>query len=135
MASNRRRHRRFWKSRRATHSGLRPRFEVLEDRLALATVSWDGGGGDTNWNNPLNWNKPGVPDPNSLPGAADEALIGAGFASLTISTSGNVAISKLTSSASLAIPAGDFTVATSSTINNPVHVSGTGKLTMSGTLS
>src|SRR4051794_15992844 len=47
--------------------------EVLPDRTLLSTVSWDGGGGDFLWNNSLNW------DTDALPGASDDAVIGAAF--------------------------------------------------------
>lgn len=39
----------------------RPAFERLEGRALLAAVSWDGGGGDTLWSNPLNWSGDAVP--------------------------------------------------------------------------
>src|SRR5258708_1253276 len=69
-----------------------PKVELLEDRLAPATVSWDGGpaGTGTNWNTAANW----VGD--VLPGSGDTAQIGAAFAGVTISTSVNVTISGLT---------------------------------------
>src|SRR5262245_57722492 len=54
-----------------------PTFEVLEARLAPALVTWDGGGGNFDWNNRFNWNKAGAVDPDTLPGFADDAQIGA----------------------------------------------------------
>ncbi|MFO7906100.1 MAG: hypothetical protein R6U98_25805, partial [Pirellulaceae bacterium] len=44
-------------------------LELLEDRRLLSLVSWDGGGGDTSWTNPLNW------DTDTLPGAEDDVVI------------------------------------------------------------
>ncbi len=44
-------------------------LDPLESRQLLAFVLWDGGGGDSNWNNPLNWSG------DTLPGAADNVLI------------------------------------------------------------
>jgi hypothetical protein len=77
--------------RRFTRStiGIRcmPRFAALRSRPALlrlegrsvpAIVSWDGGGGDLSWNNPLNW------DTNLLPVANDEVIINIPAATPTI---------------------------------------------------
>jgi len=35
--------------------------EPLEERALLAVVSWDGGGGDLQWANPLNWSTDAIP--------------------------------------------------------------------------
>lgn len=58
--------------------------EALEPRQLLAFVLWDGGGGDTDWDNPLNWSG------DALPGAADHVLIDAP-GSQTINRSHNTA--------------------------------------------
>src|SRR5438105_2763879 len=34
---------------------FRPQLEVLEDRLAPAIRTWDGGGADNNWTTAANW--------------------------------------------------------------------------------
>src|SRR5262245_48639596 len=47
----------------------RPRLEVLEDRLAPAVVSWDGGGGDFRWETASNWSS------DALPGPADDVEV------------------------------------------------------------
>lgn len=44
-------------------------FEALEPRQLLAFVTWDGGGGDLSWHNPLNWSG------DVLPGPADHVVI------------------------------------------------------------
>ena len=44
-------------------------FDRIEQRRLLATASWDAGGGDSDWNNPLNW------DSDTLPGSQDTAVI------------------------------------------------------------
>lgn len=44
-------------------------LESLEERRVMAAVSWDGGGNDMLWNNPLNWSN------NALPTAADTVTI------------------------------------------------------------
>ena len=77
----------------------RPELERLEDRLAPATITWDGGpsGTSTNWNTAANW----VGD--VLPGPSDDAVIGAAFSGITISTSANVAVKSVTSDAALVI--------------------------------
>ncbi|MCA9120590.1 MAG: hypothetical protein KDB11_10425, partial [Planctomycetales bacterium] len=46
-------------------------FEQFEDRRVLAAVSWDGGGGDLLWGNPLNWSG------DQLPGADDDVTVDA----------------------------------------------------------
>ncbi len=103
--------------------GFHPRFEPLEDRRLLA-VLWDGEAGDNNWNSPLNWST------NSLPGAADDAIIGATFAAQTIThASLTTLIRSLTSEATVAITGGSLTITDDSTINNALNVSGTGSLT------
>jgi hypothetical protein len=45
-------------------------IEPLEDRIAPATLTWDGSGGDASWFNPQNW------DGNAVPGANDTAILG-----------------------------------------------------------
>src|SRR5262245_37825962 len=68
-------------TRRGSHcDGARKRpprvpllLERLEDRTVPATVNWDGGGGDTDWNNRFNW------DTNTLPGAGDDVQIGSAY--------------------------------------------------------
>jgi hypothetical protein len=47
-------------------------LERLENRLMLSRISWDGGGGNANWDNPLNW------DTDVLPGAGDDVTVAAG---------------------------------------------------------
>ena len=61
----------------------RTKFSSLSATLALAiaatapaaTVIWDGGGGDTDWNNAANW---GGDNPDTLPAAGDTVIIGSG---------------------------------------------------------
>src|SRR5262245_38624323 len=92
---------RSWKPTRHTHAP-RPRkpaaprrmhVESLEDRLAPATILWDGGpgGAGVDWNVPANW----VGD--LLPGPNDDAQIGAGFSAVTITSAANVTINSVTS--------------------------------------
>ncbi|MCA9078469.1 MAG: hypothetical protein KDA93_25805, partial [Planctomycetaceae bacterium] len=45
--------------------------EPLEQRVLLAAVTWDGGGGDLLWSNPLNWSG------DLLPGPTDDVTLNA----------------------------------------------------------
>jgi hypothetical protein len=85
-------------------------LDPLEERRFLATIIWDDGGGDNDWNNAANW----LDQTNGLndvkPGAADDAVIGAAFAARTIVTDGNETINSVTSAVSLTIAGGIFTV-------------------------
>lgn len=47
--------------------------EALEKRVLLATVTWDGGAGSSNWLQPENWTG------DVVPSAADDVVIGLGF--------------------------------------------------------
>ncbi|MEX2140377.1 MAG: putative Ig domain-containing protein, partial [Pirellulales bacterium] len=106
------------------------RLEPLEPRRLLATVNWDGntdGDGDgVTWTDRFNWTS------DALPGAADDAVIGATFAADTIThASGTTTIRSLTSEATVAVTGGTFTITDNSTINNALDVSGTASLTLS----
>src|SRR5262249_54004316 len=109
------------------HRVYRPWLEVLEDRLAPAVVNWDGGGGDFNWNNALNW------DTNTLPTAADDVVIDVAAALTVTHPSGTTSINKLTSQESLTLSGGTFTIAASSSIAGAFTLSG-GTLTGAGNL-
>ena len=51
------------------HAHRNLKFEGLESRRLLAAVAWDGGGGNSDWNNLLNW------DTDTLPGSTDDVII------------------------------------------------------------
>jgi hypothetical protein len=76
-------------------------LEPLENRLAPA--NWTGAGGDSNFNNPQNW------DTLHVPGASDAAVIGAGFAPIQFS-SGSDTVLKLTAASPLNLSGGTLTV-------------------------
>src|SRR5262245_12286561 len=67
-----------WKSSRSPRRGtrkaprlglpFRPRLEALEERLAPAVSTWDGGGGDSNWTTAANW------DGDVAPAAGDDLV-------------------------------------------------------------
>src|SRR5262245_19357229 len=84
-----------------------PTIERLEDRLVMSLISWDGGGGDADWNNRFNW------DTDVLPGAADDVSIGTGSPeAATISlTTGSVTINSLHSGKSLSLSGGSLSIA------------------------
>ena len=63
-----------------------PRFELLESRRVLATISWDGGGGNFDWNDAANWND-STTNLDRLPGASDEVLIGDPLSSFAVTHS------------------------------------------------
>src|SRR5262245_39952190 len=71
------------------------RLETLEDRCVPANISWDGGGGDFNWNNALNWSS------NQLPGLADDVTINVAGDVTIVHANGTTAINSLTSNESI----------------------------------
>lgn len=92
----------------------------LEPRTLLAAVMWDGGGGDFQWNNPLNW------DTDMLPGAADDVTIDFGANDFTVVHSGGTnLINRLTSAAALDISGGTLLVNSASTVDGDLQLSGT----------
>src|SRR5205823_8433383 len=74
--------------RRKGQHPVRPAFEWLE-RRCLLSVTWDGGGGNSDWNNPLNWN------PDTVPGPQDTAVIDLD-GTFTVDLSTDVTIAGLT---------------------------------------
>jgi hypothetical protein len=59
---------------------FKPSLEPLEERLAPSySISWDGGGNDNNFLNPLNW------DLDRLPNSTDDVLIRVGNTLATVS--------------------------------------------------
>src|SRR5688500_5535771 len=99
------------RDRRPRHA-LRPFLECLEDRTTPAAVLWDGGGGDFNWHNALNWSA------DALPGATDDAVIGSSFAGITVTSSLNATINSVQSEAGLTISGGSFSISLASALNN-----------------
>src|SRR4051812_28884606 len=101
-------------SRRSSHrAGHRirrfhlPGVESLEERIVMSDVRWDGGGGNSDWNNPFNW------DSDVLPGTTDDLFIdasAAGGAVITFS-SGTASINSLHSGKSLAVSGGSLSIA------------------------
>src|SRR5579864_1633447 len=85
--------------------------ESLESRVFLAAVNWTGGGGDSQWTNPLNWSS----NP-TLPGASDDVTINVvGVPPIQIS-SGTQAVNSITCSNSLVVAGGTLSVSATSQI-------------------
>jgi hypothetical protein len=92
----------------------------LEPRTLLAAVMWDGGGGDFQWSNPLNW------DTDTLPGEGDDVTIEFGANDFTVVHSGGTnSIKSLTSVAALDIAGGTLLVNSASTVDGDLQLSGT----------
>src|SRR5262245_5765675 len=126
--SRRRKHR---NERRADRM-VRPGCERLEDRLAPAVFNWDGGASGTgsDWHVAANW----VGD--SLPGAADDAIIGAAFSGVTIKASSGVSVHSVTSAARIRLDGvGTFAVAAASQLRALDLVSGFAALSGAGTIT
>jgi hypothetical protein len=101
--------------------------EVLEERLAPATLNWTNPNGG-NWNQASNWSG-GV-----VPGSGDDAVIStSAAATITIQPSDNFVVHSLTTAANdtLAIAGGSLTVNSSSTLSGGLTMTG-GSLTASG---
>lgn len=92
--------------------------EQLETRTLLSAISWDGGGGDLNWNTPENWSG------DVLPGSNDDVTINIPGQDATISNVSGT-IQSLTSSEEIVIQGGTLDIAASSSIAKLTHVSGT----------
>jgi hypothetical protein len=80
-------------------------FEHLEARQHLAAISWDGGGGDLSWHNPLNWSSDVLPGPN------DDVTINVAGAPTIVHDQGvNTSVRTLISSEAIALSNGVFSV-------------------------
>ena len=120
------------RTRNVTRSkAYRPAIEWIESRTLLAAVLWTGGGGDTNWDDPLNWNT------SSVPGPADDVTINTGTG-VTHADAVADSINSLTSTQPLTISAGSISIAAASTISSTLTMTGgavdiqTGSLELDG---
>src|SRR5262249_483702 len=92
-------------------------LESLEDRTLPSTVTWmNPAGGD--WDTGSNWST------GNVPGATDDAVINYSGITITHSTGASDPVHSLTSQAAINLSAGSLSVATASTINNALTVSG-----------
>lgn len=102
------------KSRRGWES-----IEQLESRQVLAAISWDGGGGDFHWSNPLNWSG------DVLPGPADDVTINvAGDPVILHDTNTADSINSLASEEKIHLSLGSLTVAHDWKQNGDMTMSG-----------
>jgi hypothetical protein len=110
-------------------SHRRLRFEALEQRQLLS-VTWTGGGNDSNWDDPQNWNT------QAVPGAGDDVVIDTGSvaATVNINSSDSESVNSLRTGVNdtLSITGGSLTVAANSTLSGSLAMTG-GSLTASGT--
>jgi hypothetical protein len=110
-------------------SQRRLRIEALEQRQLLSAVTWTGGGSNSNWDNPQNWN------PQAVPAAADDVVIDTASAAATVAINSGDAesVKSLTTGGNdtLSITGGSLTVAANSTLSGGLSMTG-GSLTVSG---
>lgn len=108
-----------------------PMLQTLEPRRLFAAVSWDGGAGTLEWNDPGNWSD------DQLPTLSDDVTINI-TGSPTVSLSGVEQARTLTTGKTLSI-LGSLEVAQASTVTANVALTGTilgaGTLTINGNLS
>src|SRR5205085_204521 len=89
------------------------------------TKTWDGGGGDSDWANGLNWSG------DTAPVASSIVSIPTG---VTITSSGTVTIARLFGRGNLTVSAGSFTITGASALDGALTISG-GTLTANGNLT
>ncbi|MBX3401771.1 MAG: hypothetical protein KF699_00005, partial [Phycisphaeraceae bacterium] len=106
-------------SPRARRGGDPAMLELLEQRLHLAVIMWDGGptGTGTNFHDPVNW----VGD--VLPGSEDDAVIDIA-AGPTITITANITLNSLTSDRALTQSGGTLTLNEASAFNAQYTLSG-----------
>ena len=110
----------------------KPQLENLEDRTLPAVVSWINPASGA-WNVASNWST------GHVPGVGDDVVINPANITVTHST-GTDTINSLTSSATLSFTGGSLNLATTSTLNNELDltggtVSGKGNLVLNGLFS
>src|SRR4029079_13594634 len=104
-------------------------LEMLEPRRVMSAVSWTGGGGDQSWGTAANWSG-GV-----LPGPGDDVTINPAVSVTVTHAAGNDSIDMLISQVPIAISGGSIAIASTSSINATLLLSGTGVLAGSGDLT
>jgi hypothetical protein len=123
--SNRLRRIRKRMMKRATWS--RPVLQSFEERIVPAQVTWDGGAGNLNWSNPLNWSGDALPGPgddvfiNNLGAAGPDQTIF--FAAVTTT------VQSVTSAEHLHIASGSLSFA-----GGTQTLSSSGQVTLGGTV-
>ncbi len=100
-------------------------LEGLEKRLMLAAVFWDGGAGNDNWHNPLNWSN------DALPTSADDVMI-ADTALPEIRLQSAVSIRSLTTSENVRVGSSQLQISENATINADLVIGSSGRLNFAG---
>ena len=103
---------------RRSASPVAPRPELLETRVVLSTITWDGGAGTFNWGDAANWSG------DALPISTDDVSIPDLSGTPTITSSGAVNIKSLMSAEGLSITGGSFSTVQAPVLNLGVSVSG-----------
>jgi hypothetical protein len=94
-------------------------LEPLETRRLLSAVSWDGGGDDSHWADPLNWSGDQVPTVN------DDVTINVAATHDAIIVSGSQATATLTLAGSLVVDSTSlFNISRDSTIDGDITLDG-----------
>jgi len=114
-------------------SALALALEHLEDRTTPTAVSWDGGGGNSNWLNALNWSN------DTLPTLSDDVTISGATGGVEINdTFGTAAARTLISSSDLRVISGTLQLGGDSLVTGAFTLAGVtfgGVVTGSGTLT
>ena len=106
-----------------------PRLEHLEDRCLLAAISWDGDGDGVSWNDRFNW------DTDTLPGAADDAIIDDGNANNVLAVDylgGTTTIKSLHNAENLELSGGGILTVSGTANNSGLVDVQSGSLSLSG---
>jgi hypothetical protein len=98
-----------------------PPASILAD-----TIEWTGGGDGISWTDPLNWT------PEQVPGAADDAVIGAAFADVEVNIPGTRSIASLDAASSLRLSSGTLTITGPGQIGGDLVLVNNTTLTMQG---
>jgi len=97
-------------------------IEPLETRALLAALTWDGGGTNSNFNNPENW------DPDNVPDAADDLTFETDAGTITVSAAQETGSISLAGDASVTLVLGPKL----ETNGNALTLGGAPSLTLTG---
>ncbi len=123
----------FRAPRRMRHRGLRPAWDLLEDRTMLATMLWaNSAGGD--WDVAANWVNSANSSDHHVPLSTDDAQINIGGITVTHDTSASDSVNSLeiVSGTTLSLSDGSLAVAAGSTISGDLTLTGGTTLSLGG---